>query len=79
MIDNPRPARPVAVGQSWAFTDHRSLAELSPATAEAISACVIVADKIVFDRAMPKSLRHLAARVLARWGQPILPPSDTEF
>ena len=75
----PTAARDVTPGSSWAFVDHRSIAQLSPPVRQHVERGVIAAQLIAADPTMPELLRRLADRVLTRWTPPVLPPCDTEF
>ena len=51
----------------WAFTDHRTQAQVSPFQ-QHVDAKVIEARRILWDANARPSLRKLAAQVIGRWG-----------
>ena len=60
-------SRDVSPGKIWAFTDHRTQAQIVP-PAKFIEARVIEAKQILWDHTASPSLRKLAAIVVGRWG-----------
>ncbi|MTJ81761.1 MAG: hypothetical protein F8N37_12185 [Telmatospirillum sp.] len=61
-------ARDVPPGQSWAFLDHRTVAEVAGLPEKFVEARGIEARKGVFDQTARPSYRKLCAEVLRRWG-----------
>lgn len=67
----------------WAFTDHRTMAEVIAAEGGRVpqfrEGALIDSRKTVFNSGASRSQRALAARVVARWGMRLIDaPSDVE-